>query len=105
MDVSESSTLTSWLSGCALLTSLRLDFNMGWWADVLGGQAHTPLAVLSQARSLMFLDLMFADSSEASAGLIDNRLLEDLASLSKLEEVRSRETGVKEAFRGGTRTI
>ena len=132
----------------SLLTTLRLDFSMGDWADALadatamateaaataraadplsaGGEGAvsaaatdgkvtdasggsdsltasaatipafaspssgglTPLAPLRHARSLLYLDLMLVDSGEGSAGLLDDRLIEDLAALGRLEEVR-----------------
>ena len=130
----------------SLLTTLRLDFSMGDWADALADAAAmateaaaipsskgdegettaaaaankatgaacrstgatssttdsaiisaftsasptsglTPLAPLRHACSLLYLDLMLVDSSEGSEGLLDDRLIEDLAALERLEEV------------------
>ncbi|GAX77422.1 hypothetical protein CEUSTIGMA_g4867.t1 [Chlamydomonas eustigma] len=134
MDLTDSQTNMSWLAGCSLLTSLRLDFSMGWWSDALQsctsykapldariselseascvanssnafdrsreGDAvgsfkkesskhwGTPLGVLSLAPALMFMDLMLVDSSESSEGLLDNRLIKDLARLERLEELQ-----------------
>ena len=110
------------------LTSLRLDFTMGDWADALveasasasvhghtGGACslastasvlspptghHTPLAPLRQAPCLLYFDLMLVDSTEGSEGLLDNRLINDLAEIERLEEVSVRSPII--IIRGGT---
>jgi len=52
------------------------------------GAPRTPLSPLRCARNLMFLDVMLVDSSDATEGLIDTRLVEDVAALSRLEELQ-----------------
>ena len=47
----------------------------------------TPLAPLRHAPCLLYFDLMLVDSTEGSEGLLDNRLIEDLAQMERLEEV------------------
>ena len=128
----------------SVLTTLRLDFTVGQWADALneiaaeaevmvaaadfaagngadGGRGmdvdgrlledrqqacsspsqprrlspldnrirrgSTPLAPLRLARGLLYFDLMFVDSSDGSEGILDNRMVADLAELKRLEEV------------------
>ena len=70
-------------------------------------QAQTPLAVLASAPSLQFLDLMLVDSSEGSEGLIDNRLINDLSKMAKLEEVggRAGAEGMGVVAGGGDRKV
>ena len=51
-------------------------------------RGSTVLAPLRHARALRYLDLMFVDSTEGSEGLMDNRMVMDLAELKRLEEVR-----------------
>lgn len=48
------------------------------------------MAPLAHAPALRVLDVMFVDSSEASEGLLDTRLVRDLAACSKLTELEVR---------------
>ncbi|KAF5834519.1 hypothetical protein DUNSADRAFT_8771 [Dunaliella salina] len=88
VDPSLNRDLPSWVASCSKLTSLRIEFSMASWAEQLRmSEGRTPLAALRHAPALQFLDVMYVDSTAGTEGLLDTRLISDLAACPKLEEL------------------
>lgn len=57
----------------------------------------SPLAPLAACHCMQFLDVMFSDSGDGTAGSLDQRLVADIARMLRLEEL---EVGATEEWEG-----